>query len=292
MKKKFRGMIVFVLLVSACGNISTPTPQVDNVSTIVAGTMQALATSAPPVQLTPTQASGALVSLNGISFTIPTGMASGALAEPQQAAQPTDNIPWWEIHPAYVEYPLQDYLLSGTFHAPKIYVYPVNEFIQMNEDVAIVIDQLKNILSAPGQPLPENLPFLPTFNAAQVFYSNEQFIKFQNGSGIRYLTQFGQAPAPVNNHEVFYTFQGITTDGQYYVSAILPVNAAFLTEFASPEYPVPADGISFDWDKYENMEAHFEAVEQKLNSTDPNSFTPSLLSLDAMIQSISITGNP
>ncbi|MBC7876822.1 MAG: hypothetical protein H7Y59_06575 [Anaerolineales bacterium] len=292
MKKKIGAMTLLLLLLSACGNAATATAPVDEVSTIVAGTMQALTATAPTLELPPTQISGTNVLLNGIAFVIPPGIATGALAEPQEAVPPTENVPWWEIHPAYVEYPLQGYVLSNTFHAPKVYVYPVNEFIQVNADVAAGIDQLKTILSSPTQPLPENLPFLPTFNAAQVFYSNEQLITFQNGSGIRYLTQFDQAPAPVNNHAVFYTFQGITSDGQYYVSAILPVSIGFLAEYASPEYPVPADGIPFDWDKYENIQAHFDGVKQKLNGTDPSTFNPSLLTLDEMIQSISITGNP
>jgi hypothetical protein len=33
-------------------------------------------------------------------------------------------------------------------------------------------------------------------------------------------------------------------------------------------------------------------VKQKLNTTDPNAFTPSLTNLDALIQSVLITGTP
>jgi hypothetical protein len=35
---------------------------------------------------------------------------------------------------------------------------------------------------------------------------------------------------------------------------------------------------------------YFDAVIQKLNSTDPNTFTPGLPSLDALIQSITVSG--
>jgi hypothetical protein len=140
--------------------------------------------------------------------------------------------------------------------------------------------------------LPENLPFLPTFNAAQVFHSNEQVQKFQNGTGIRFLTQYAQAPYPVNNNSLFYTFQGLTNDGAYYISAILPINAAFLSPDGNPNTPLPADGVPFDWNNFENIPAHFELVKQKLNATDPNAFTPSLTNLDTMIQSVRITGTP
>ncbi len=291
--KNFAWLVILGLMISACGGAPTPTAAGNQVSTIVAGTMQAFTPTVPSTESVPTLLSSTQVSLDGISFVLQAGLASGALAEPQEAVPPSENVPWWEIHPAYVEYPLQGYLLSNTFHEPRIYVYPVSEFTQMNEVADFRVDVLESILlSSPTQFTSPDLPFLPTFNAAQVFNSNVEIVKFQNGSGIRYLTQFGQAPAPINNNELFYTFQGITADGQYYVSAILPINVPFLVEYASPEYPAPADGIPFDWDNYENIQSHFDAVKQKLNSTSPNLFTPPLLSLDALIQSISITGTP
>lgn len=292
MMKKFCGMLALLLILSACGNAPTPTAQVDDVSTIVATTLQSLTASAPTIEVQPTQVSGAPVSLDTISFVIPTGIANSVQMEVVGAVPPSEGMPWWEIHPPYVKYPLQGYLLTNTFHDPIIYVYPADEFIQMSEGVGLGISTLKNIISSPEQTLPEELPFLPTFNADQVFYSNHQILEFQNGKGVRYLTQFDQAPFPINNHELFYTFQGITNDGKYYVSAVLPVHASFLVEYGSPEYPLPADGIPFDWDNYENTPAYIEAVKQKLNSTDSNSFTPSLSTLDTMIQSIAITGTP
>jgi hypothetical protein len=140
--------------------------------------------------------------------------------------------------------------------------------------------------------MPENLPFLPTFNAGQVFHSNEQSLTFQNGTGIRFLTQYAQAPYPVNNESLFYTFQGLTNDGAYYVSAILPINAAFLSADGNPDTSLPVDGAPFDWENFENTTQHFELVKQKLNATDPNAFTPSLTNLDAMIQSMRIADAP
>ena len=168
-----------------------------------------------------------------------------------------------------------------------IYVYPVNEYLQVAPDMAELFDSLKAIIA--GQPLPENLPFLPAFNAAQMFHSNEQVLKFQSGEGIRFLTQYGQAPYPVNNNSLFYTFQGLTDDGAYYVAAVLPINATFLSADGNPDTPLPADGIPFDWENFENMDQHFELVKQKLNATAPSAFNPTLTALDVLIQSIRVT---
>ena len=291
MKRKFLGLTGILFLTLACGLITPATPAQPGVETIVAATFQALTAAAPATQ-TPYEASGTTITVNNISFVIPTKIGNGAQAETIEAVPPSNDAPWWDIAPAYNKYLIQGYPLSNTFHEPVIYVYPVDEYIQMNKDVATLVNQLKTITSSQGQPLPENLPFLPTFNAAQVFHSNEQVQKFQNETGIRFLTQYAQAPYPVNNNSLFYTFQGLTNDGAYYISAILPINAAFLSPDGNPNTPLPADGVPFDWNNFENIPAHFELVKQKLNATDPNAFTPSLTNLDTMIQSVRITGTP
>jgi hypothetical protein len=275
MNKKFTGLTIVVLTMLACGLVAPPTPVQPGVETIVA--------AAPPTQ---TPVSGTLVAVNNISFVIPTGIGSGAQAETIEAVSPSADMPWWEIAPTYNKYHIQGYPLPETFHTRTIYVYPVNEYIQLNPDIAALVDNLKTILNSPGQPLPENLPFLPTFNAAQIFHSNEQILTFQSGKGIRFLTQYGQAPYPVNNNSLFYTFQGLTNDGAYYVAAILPVHAAFLSADGNPDTPLPADGVPFDWENFENMDQHYELVKQKLNAADPDAFNPPLTNLDALIHSI------
>jgi len=254
MNKKTLGLVIILLATLACGTL-TPAPP--GVETIVAATFQAFTAAAPPTQ---TPVNGTLVAINNINFTIPIGIGSGAQAETIEAVPPSSDMPWWEIAPTYQKYQIQGYPLSGTFHMGTIYVYPVNEYLQVAPDMAELFDSLKAIIA--GQPLPENLPFLPAFNAAQMFHSNEQVLKFQSGEGIRFLTQYGQAPYPVNNNSLFYTFQGLTDDGAYYVAAVLPINATFLSADGNPDTPLPADGIPFDWENFENMDQHFELVKQ------------------------------
>ncbi len=291
MNMKIFGWAGILFLTLACG-LFTPAPTQPSVETIVAETFQALTVTAPAAETpipAPTQINGTVVAVNNISFVIPTGIGSGAQAESIDAVPPSNDLPWWEVGPAYNQYLIQGYPLAGTFHEPRIYVYPVNEYSQMVPDVGGIVDELKTIVNSPNAPMPENLPFLPAFNAAQTFHSNEQVIQFQNGTGIRFLTQYAQAPYPVNNNSLFYTFQGLTSDGAFYVSAILPINAAFLSADGNPETPLPADGIPFDWENFENTPQHFELAKQKLNTTHPNAFTPSLTSLDTLIQSIQIS---
>jgi hypothetical protein len=289
MKRELLSLAGIYFLTLACG-LSTPnTPAQPGVETIVAGTFQALTAAAPPTQ---TPVGGTAIAINNISFVIPTGLGNGTQAEKIEAVPPSADMPWWEIVPAYNKYQIQGYFLPKTFHKPVIYVYPIDEYIQVNQDIKALVDKLKTILNSPGQPLPENLPFLPTFNAAQLFYANEKILTFQNGQGIRFLTQYGQAPYPVNNTDMFYTFQGLTNNGAYYVAAILPASAAFLPADGNPDTSLPADGVPFDWNNFENINQHFELVKQKLNGTEPNAINPTLTNLDALIQSIQIKGTP
>jgi hypothetical protein len=294
MKRQGIALATLLCLSLACGLVTPAAdPQESGLETIVAATLTAMADQTQPTPSASMEAKDITVSHSGVSFTIPQGLATDAAPTVIPASLDPD-APYWGIHPSYVEFALDGYLLPGTFHEPKIRIYPMVEFENANDGAAKVIGELRALLTSQGEPLPADLPlpFLPLFNAAQMFHSNEQFIAFQNGRGIRFLTQYGQDISPVNNHSMFYTFQGMTNDGKYYISAILPAGAPFLSDFPSPEYPVPLDGIPFDWDNWENTQAYMEAVTQKLNGTDAATFTPSLAALDAMMQSLIVTEIP
>lgn len=279
--KKIHSLLIFLIIaLVAC----SPAPSISeqpSVETIVAGTLEAL-TAIAPVQPSATAISGVSFTDDNLSFVIPTGIAASVTEEVVQAVPPSEGTPWWGVYPEHRQYHLAGYALTDVFHRVDIYLYPIEEYVSMNEDVGTGIETLKSLIENPNQPLPERLPFLPTFNAGQMFYSNFGTVTFQNGTGIRYITEFSQFPHPISNNGMFYTFQGITNDGQYYVSAILPINIGFLVG-----YPTPTDQGDFVF-----IESEVEKVTEQLNNSKPEAFTPSMLTLDALIQSISVTGIP
>jgi hypothetical protein len=287
-------LLTLALATLACNLGTTSTPQVNSIptntvqATAPANTVEIPTSPVPATSAaeTNTPAGGVPFSSSGFSMKIPNGLATGANTEEVPAASGTD-LPSWQVQPASLKTSLEDYPLEGKFFEPQIFIYPADEFSQMNDAAGQTITDLKTILASPSS-LPDHLPFLPLFNAAQVFTSNAQVLAFQNGTGIRYLTQFDQAPLPVNNTEMFYTFQGLTTDGKYYVSAILPANAAFLSENGNPDSPVPPEGVPFDWNNLDSMPAYVQALKQRLEATEPNGFNPPLPALDALIQSINV----
>ncbi|WKZ34162.1 MAG: hypothetical protein QY332_11135 [Anaerolineales bacterium] len=292
MKRQGIALAVLLSLSLACGLVApAAAPEATDTESIVSATLTAIAAEIESTPAPPTQTGGVAVGFSGNDFVIPQGLATSATPSTIPASLDS-QAPYWDIYPSYVEFALDGYILQGTFHEPRIRIYPVAEFEAANEGAVQIIEELRTLLAAQGAPLPANLPFLPLFNAGQMFHAQEQFITFQNGAGIRYLTQYGQDISPVNNHAMFYTLQGLTSDGRYYVSAILPSNAPFLSEFPSPQFPVPLDGIPFDWENWENAQTYMDAVTQKLNETDAATFMPSLASLDTMMQSLLVTEIP
>lgn len=265
-------------------------PQADQVSTVVAATMQALITTTseiPPTQV-PTQSSEVPVSFEYASFAIPNGLASGANPEAVPAVGEDSGAPW-EVAPAHLRFTLTGYPLQNKFHEPRILVYPAEEFAQIHSGAAEQIDRLQKALT--GSPLlQETLPIIPFFNAGPLLTANIKIIPFQNGSGVRTLTQYAQYSAPVNNRELFYHFEGLTSDNKYYVIAILPITAPILPEDEKPEATIPAGGVPFPANA-EPSQNYYISVTEKLNSLAPDAYVPSLNTLDSLIQSMLVT-NP
>lgn len=279
------------MILTACSiDLQYPTPQsqVDQIGTVVAATMQAL-TGLPSESISTEAAtpfSGSSVSSGNVSFVVPSGLANGANPETMTAVD-TNSVAPWDIAPTHLRFTLTGYQLQGEFHEPRVFVYPAGEYAQSNPTAAEQIERLKKILAG-GTLLQEALPTVPFFNAAAQIAANIKLIPFQNGSGVRFLTQYAQYAAPINNRELFYHFQGLTNDGKYYVIAILPISAPVLPADEKPESPVPAGGVPVPTDIGPN-EVYYFSVTEKLNSLAPDAYTPSLNTLDTLIRSLFVT---
>jgi hypothetical protein len=188
-----------------------------------------------------------------------------------------ENSPWWS-KPEHREYHFNKWVLSDGFHVPAIRVYPVIEFRAINENVSGGLDQLGTALE--DQPLDgEGLLVSDMFNAGQLFQAQIKYLDFQNGSGARWLSQYGQAYYGIGWPYLFYTFQGLTEDEMYYVSIILPVT--------HPSLPDP-DDITMDQAFYDNYEVYAEQIKNDLNNAADPSFMPSLVLLDQIVETLSV----
>jgi hypothetical protein len=114
----------------------------------------------------------------------------------------------------------------------------------------------------------------------QVVYAQVQYLDFKNGQGVRFLTQFDQAPIPINNYELIYTFQGLTSDGKYYIAVVLPVT--------HPELPATQQVSEQQADEMNDFPAYLAKTTAWLGQQPGSSFTPDLAMLDALIKTIEV----
>jgi hypothetical protein len=171
-------------------------------------------------------------------------------------------------------YPITSHLLKA-----QIFVYPVAG-LGVNETTGGVAGSLQTLLQS--QQVGDRMPYLPLYNAAQVMHTQVAYLDFKNGRGVRYLTQFDQAPLPINNYELHYTFQGLTSDGKYYVAAVLPVNLAGLPSDASVDLDNPPANFVEDFPRY------LSDTVDMLSGQPASAFIPDLSGLDAMMSSLEI----
>jgi hypothetical protein len=221
------------------------------------------------------------VAFNGISFMLDKNLGQNVTTETIPAVTDPNNAAPWDLAPQYDHIKIEHYPLQNTFHEPQVYIYPTSGFAEINQGAQKEIDNLKAMLAdKPTGPFKE-IPFLPSWNAAQQLRAQVIYLDFQNGSGIRFISQYAQAPVPINNKEIFYTFQGLTDDGKYYISIILPIN--------HPLLPATGDLTQDEFQKLaDNFPKYMDNIEKELGSSNPNSFIPNLSLLDNLVKSVSV----
>jgi hypothetical protein len=296
--------VVIGVLIGACGGVAAPPqpgvtapaaanaqaePRLEATPAAAAPAAPAVApVSEPTLVPAPTEAPTAMpasvgaAAYNGVSFNYDLALAQQITATTVPAQNPGPDGPYWDILPTYDEFNFVGYPSRNSYHLPRLNIYPVDEFAAISPTAKEQIDQLRQLLGdAPGAP--DRIPLLPVFNAAQVFRSQVKYLNFQSGQGVRFVTQYDQAIMPVNNQEVFYTFQGLTSDGRYYIAAILPVASGALpdtSEMSQEQMQTLGTAGAF--------EAYLNQVVQTLNGLPPADFTPNLDTLDTLIQSLRV----
>ena len=302
LSKLLIAIVTGLLLLSACAPASTATsisvntvPLTTEDATPIPASPTPILSTAVPATAVPTVQSpsitGTEVSFGSLTLVVPPEVATGASGS-EIPPLDSEDAAWWQKTPGHLEVMLGDYYaLQGKFHQPQIYVYPAQAYAELVPAAFESIRRLDNILYGNGESISaDQLPTVPFFNAQQVFASNIQTLSFQNGGGVRFLTEYAQYTAPVNNHELFYQFQGVTRDGAYYIIAIFPITAPELGETSDAAAALPPGGIAYPdmTDPNADWQAYYTAVADLLNDTPPDTFNPSINQLDLLIQSMQI----
>jgi hypothetical protein len=178
-----------------------------------------------------------------------------------------------------------------TMTTPQGRIFPVAAYRQMSdaagrEFIGQWIDQLQTILEERPQSFPnfeDQIPVLPDVGATQDFRGKISYIDFNGGSGIGFIGHYGQDLGPFTNESLAYFFQGLTSDGEHYLSFVQPLTTNFLYESFTDVPQEVLDTLSA------NPQAYLEDVSQQIEEAENSDFTPNLDDLVAMDSSI-VTG--
>ena len=226
----------------------------------------------------------------GIHFSYPSSVIESVWPEIVPGEAPTTGEGWWDSDPAHYSLSFastsgpaafQRYWGTWLMLPPQIRIYPVAG-IEANEFTRERVKGLRKLLeSKPDSPADE-IPLLPLINAAQVFRAQVRYLDFQNGRGVRFITQYRQDPAPVTDEEIFYTFQGLTDDGAHYVVASFPISTAILPD------SIQFESQAFrDFEKM-NFEEYLKEQVRLLDALPSGQFEPDLAILDQIVASLEI----
>ncbi len=219
------------------------------------------------------------IDFSGVTFAYDKSIASDVQPSIIEARSGTDTPPW-DQSPQQKSFEFTGYSVTGANLTPRIAIYPVQEYVDLNPDVSDSVESLQQLLNdRQTTDLPDSLPFLPTWNAGQVMYAKAKFLDFKSGSGIRYVTQYAQGVVPVSSGAIFYTFQGLSQDGNWWVSAVLPLS--------NPILPDPST-ITLDQNFMSNFKTYVADVKEQLNNQPDNSYQPDLALLDAIFESLEL----
>lgn len=240
------------------------------------------------------------VNFLGARFTFDRPVAGSVWPElvPARPAEPGPGVPW--APPEHIVFTLapaggsQNHNPLGLYlpSEAQIHILPT---AGLNVEVQPAVQALQELLADPSKLAayevagPEagaaqpGLTMLPPSNAVANFRAQVEGITFAEGSGVGYLTQLSQGPVPVNNQDLFYTFQGLTDDGATYVAAYFPVTLPDLPDsqqLSEAEWGT----LMADWPGY------LAQTLALLDEQPPAAFTPDLAALDELIRSLSVAG--
>jgi hypothetical protein len=245
-------------------------------------------TSPKATIITPAGATTAEATFDNVHFTYDATLASRIEVDVIPPFVDTGGMSMFGSEPGRTEFTLYDYPATPAYRYGELNVIPVDSFPGTNTVSDQVLANLQAFLAARA-PLAayvnltgaQSIPVLPVVNAGQVFVAEPEYLDFQNGTGVRFITFYSQDISPVSNDRLVYMFQGITSDGKYVIAAQFPVKA--------PVVPDSIDPNTFD---YNALSADYPGYMTKtvtaLDGVAAGDYTPSLDLLDALIQSVSV----
>ncbi|MBX3060570.1 MAG: YbaY family lipoprotein [Anaerolineae bacterium] len=167
-------------------------------------------------------------------------------------------------------------------------IFPVEAYKNIGgQPVVSQITRLEELIATangrtalPADPMPLLPPPLSFMNRWSQFAD----LSFQDGTGVRYVSEAPnrQGIGPWVNLGTAYYYEGLTSDGRFYISLHWPVSTAALPDTPA-DVPADIEAQSTDPDTYN---AYLQATKDELNALAPADWQPDLAKLDALVNSV------
>ena len=232
------------------------------------------------------------VGLNPEDIQLQTGKTASSFNAELEGLQPYDSESSnpHSAAPAHIKVTFDNDKLNQWFDPRdrQLLIYPVDAWQEMYKAagdpyVDARIKKLKSLLAERPPVVDSELPVLPAVPDLEPFVTRLRYVDFPGGSGIRFLALRGPEHTPVTNDTIFYTFQGLTSDGKYYVSFFAPVSTAALRNTVR-EATAPGEPSLADYDAY------LAEMVSRLDALTPEDFTPPPPQFDEMLKSLQLGG--
>ena len=272
---KMAALLVAVSMISFLAACSLPLP----------GSKKQAATETPaaPAPAQPGNEpapNGPTASFGGVSFALDPAIAASASGAAMPDTSDPSAPPEIDKGPAHIAFSFDGYTGPTNTIPALVYVYNRADLAGKPEEPMAnsLAALLKERPDLAGQ---QQLPFLPTVNAGQGLHAREAYRDFANGSGIETIAMYAQEASPITADRLWYTFQGVTSDGLSYVTAVFPLS----TDLFPAE--IPADFNYDEW--FAGYDQYMADAKKALAEAPADRFTPALDKLGALVQSITIT---
>jgi len=225
----------------------------------------------------------------GISLHLDPALATSVTAR-QCAAIPfrVEDVPG-SAHPAGVTFTFPTERKRVDFQ-PLIAFYAIEGDMQQYLYPLNSLTKLHHLLAQRTEPS-------PWYDVAPL-HVRAQYLDFAGGTGVRGVIQYMQDVFFYTNNGLLYNFDGLTSDGRYYVNVRVPIAVPFLMDIenSDPRTNTNLDAITIpDWpsDDYVAQRQIVEAYNQQaldhLTQAADAEFTPDLAALDGLVRSLTIT---
>ncbi len=128
-----------------------------------------------------------------------------------------------------------DYERINSWISPQVIFYSVDDLAKTSFDLLDLASSLSDMINninaeyTTVQDVYQSVPFLPYQARERTVNILPEKLDFDGGSGIRTIAVFGDTVNSISSEaNLYYSFQGISSNGSLYISAVFPIRSTVL----------------------------------------------------------------